>query len=143
MKSSYTKNFDSNNSGNHQQKQFNLDRDRRQFKIPYKPPASYVTTNNAALFDTKGTNLIGALTSDGKGYVRRVAPKGETENIVPNAFQNTTANQLNYGIYPKLPAANRRPQKQFAPGYGKLETETAYHRQCSVSPDQKYKKEYK
>lgn len=110
--SSYGATF-ANTKGHHKQSQWNLDQERRQLKIPYKPPSNFVTTNGAALVDTKGTELIGAMSKDGKGYVRRGAPKGETEDNVPRAFISSSGNQLQYLTYGNLPQANKRPQKQF------------------------------
>lgn len=94
--------------------------------MPYKPPASYVTTNSAALINSKGSGLIGAMTEDGKGYQRYGAPKGETEDDVQKAFVNSSSYQLTYPVYGKLPEANKRPHKAFAAGYGKVDAVTAY-----------------
>ena len=49
---------------------FNLDEERRQLKVPYKPPRTFTTTNGLNLKDSQGTGMIGAMTVDGKGYVR-------------------------------------------------------------------------
>jgi len=79
LQSSYGANY--KNSSNHKkQSVFNLDNERRQLKVDYKPPATYKTTNTLNLFDSKGSGLIGAMTADGKGYKRNGAPKGETED---------------------------------------------------------------
>ena len=44
IRSSYGANF-TGNSAHKKQAIFNLDDERRQLKVPYKPPATYVTTN--------------------------------------------------------------------------------------------------
>ena len=49
---------------------FNLDQERRALKVPYKPPRTFVTTNGANLVNTRGTGMIGAMSADGKGYIR-------------------------------------------------------------------------
>lgn len=107
--------------------------------MPYKPPATYVTTNGAAMFDTKGSNMIGAMSKSGRGYVRKGAPKGETEDGVPRAFVNNSSYQLTYPIYGKLPEANKRPGKPFAPGYGKVDGSSSYQNTFSGAPDEKYR----
>ena len=138
LKSSYGANY--TKSRDHQkQKQFNLDVERRQLKVPYKPPASFVTTNHANLIDSKGTGMIGAMTQDGKGYVRQGAPKGETEDNIARRFVNNSSYQLTYPVYGKIPEANRRPNKPFAPGYGKLNGLSNYQQTYSGSPDEKYR----
>jgi len=71
---------------------FNLDQERRQLKVPYKPPRTFVTTNGVNMIDSKGTGMIGAMTKEGKGYFRNSAPKGETEDDVKRAFVNNTSN---------------------------------------------------
>jgi len=44
------------------------------------------------LASTKGTGLIGAMTSDGKGYKRAAAPRGETEDGIARTFANFSSN---------------------------------------------------
>lgn len=112
IKSSYGANF-ANSSAHKRQAQFNLDNERRQLKVPYKPPGTFTTTNGANLINSKGTGMIGAMTSDGKGYKRMGAPKGETEDGVPRAFVNNSSYQLTYPTYGRLPEANLRPNKGF------------------------------
>lgn len=70
---------------------FNLDQERRQLKVPYEPPRNFATTNNVNLKDTKGTGMIGAMSADGKGYVRQGAPKGETEDNIKRTFANESS----------------------------------------------------
>lgn len=48
---------------------------------------------------------------------------------------------MTYPVYDKIPEANKRPQKLFAPGYGKLSNVTAYNATFSNSPDAKYREE--
>ena len=108
LQSSYGANY-ANTQGHEKQKVFNLDHERRMLKVPYKPPASYVTTNSAAMINSKGSGMIGAMSSDGLGYKRRGAPKGETEDNVTKAFISGSSNQLNYNNFGVLPAANKRP----------------------------------
>ena len=108
-------------------------------KVPYKPPASYVTTNSAALINSKGTGMIGAMTADGRGYKRSGAPKGETEDDVPKAFVNNSSYQLTYPVYGKLPEANKRPHKAFAAGYGKIDGKSAYQSNFGGQVDDKYR----
>jgi len=104
-----------------------LDNERRQLKVPYKPPATYVTTNHSKLIDSKGNGMIGAMKKDGTGgYERRGAPKGETEDDVSRVFNNSTSYQLTYPAYAKLPEANKRPNKPFAQGYGKVDGVSTY-----------------
>ena len=73
--------------------------------------------------------------------MRAPKPKGETEDNVPRTFVNNSSYQLTYPVYDKLPEANKRPQKLFAPGYGKLASVTAYNATFSSSPDAKYREE--
>ena len=138
MRSNYGANY-ANTKGHEKQKIWNLDQEKRMLKVPYKPPASYVTTNSAALIDSKGTGMIGAMTKDGKGYVRSGAPKGETEDDVPKAFVNSSSYQLTYPVYGKLPEANKRPHKAFAAGYGKVDGVSAYKSNFCGGPDDKYR----
>jgi len=70
--------------------------------------------------------MIGAMTTDGKGYVRNGAPKGETEDNVRRAFINNSSYALTYPVYGKLPEANKRPTKPFVAGYGKIDGVSAY-----------------
>lgn len=79
------------------------------------------------------------MSKDGKGYVRRGAPKGETEDNVPRAFISSSGNQLQYGNYGNLPKANKRPQKQFVAGLGKISSTTAYNANFAGAPDDKYR----
>mmetsp|Transcript_22805 Transcript_22805/g.30410 ORF Transcript_22805/g.30410 Transcript_22805/m.30410 type:complete len:161 (-) Transcript_22805:829-1311(-) len=90
IKSSYGATYYSS-SAQKRQAVFNLDAERRQLKVPYKPPKSFMTTNKANLIDSKGTGMIGAMTAEGKGYVRKGAPKGETEDGVRRAFVNNSS----------------------------------------------------
>ena len=60
--------------------------------MPYKPPRNFSTTNDLNLASTKGTGLIGAMTSDGKGYKRAAAPRGETEDGIARTFANFSSN---------------------------------------------------
>ena len=61
LKSSYADTY-ANGFGNHKMRQFNLDKERRHLKVPYQPPRTFVTTNEANLFNSKGSGLIGAMT---------------------------------------------------------------------------------
>ena len=116
-----------------------MDNERRQLKVPYQPPRTFTTTNGLNLINSKGTGMIGAMTSDGKGYKRMGAPKGETEDGVPRAFVNNSSYQLTYPTYGRLPEANLRPNKGFNPGYGKLDQQTAYQSTFENGADQKYR----
>jgi len=107
--------------------------------VPYKPPKSFITTNKVNLIDSKGSGMIGAMTADGKGYKRNGAPKGETEDDVPRTFVNNSSYQLNFAEYGRLPEANKRPQKVFAAGYGKVEGLSSYKQTFSGSADEKYR----
>ena len=111
--------------------------------MPYNPPGTYVTTNGTSLVDTQGTGMIGAMTKDGKGYKRMGAPKGETEDGVGRVFVNNSSYQLTFPIYGKLPEANKRPNKPFSPGYGKVDHVTAYKATFQGGPDDKYKESAK
>lgn len=108
-------------------------------KVPYKPPGNFVTTNGNALVDTKGKDLIGAMTKDGKGYQRHGAPKGETEDNVARKFANSSSYQITYPVYGKLPEANKRPNKPFTAGYGKVDGVTNYMQTFKSGPDDKYR----
>lgn len=109
LKSSYADTF-ANGFGNHKMNQFNLDKERRNLKVPYKPPRTFVTTNGANLVNTKGSGMIGAMTESGRGYVRAPKPLGETEKQdVQSKFVNNSSYQMTYPVYEKLPEANRRP----------------------------------
>jgi len=138
LQSSYGANY-ANTLGHEKQKVFNLDHERRMLKVPYKPPASYVTTNSAALINSKGSDMIGAMTADGKGYKRSGAPKGETEDDTRKVFVNSSSYQLTYPVYGRLPEANKRPQKPFSQGYGKVDAITAYQATFKGGPDDKYR----
>ncbi len=61
LQSSYGANY-VNSSGHKKQAVFNLDQERRQLKVPYKPPRTFVTTNGVNLVDSKGSGMIGAMT---------------------------------------------------------------------------------
>ena len=108
LKSSYADTY-ANGFGNHKMRQFNLDKERRRLKVPYKPPRTFVTTNEATLVNSMGTGLIGAMTLSGRGYVKAPKPKGETEDNVPRTFVNNSSYQLTYPVYDKIPEANKRP----------------------------------
>ena len=45
--------------------------------------------------------------------------------------------------YGKIPEANRRPLKRFAPGYGKCAQDTAYNQEFSRSPDREFHEDKK
>ena len=75
---------------------FNIDDERRQIKVPFKPPRTFTTTNKLALTNSQGTGLIGALTADGKGYFRRPAPRGETEAIIRRRFNNNSSYAMTF-----------------------------------------------
>lgn len=81
------------------------------------------------------------MTKDGKGYIKAIRPRGETEDNAPRAFINNSSYALTYPVYGAIPEANKRPQKLFAPGYGKLANVTAYNATFSNSPDAKYRAE--
>ena len=116
-----------------------MDDERRQLKIPYQPPRTFATTNGLALKDSKGTGVIGAMTADGKGYKRMGAPKGETEDDVPRAFVNNSSYQLTFPVYGRLPEANKRPNKGYHPGYGKLDHRSAYQSTFENGADDNYR----
>ena len=42
------------------------------------------------------------------------------------AFVNNSSYQLTFPVYAKLPEANKRPNKPFAPGYGKVDQTSTY-----------------
>lgn len=87
--------------------------------------------------------MIGAMKKDGTGgYERRGAPKGETEDDVSRVFNNSTSYQLTYPAYAKLPEANKRPNKPFAQGYGKVDGVSTYQTQYRGEPDNKYRETY-
>ena len=138
VRSSYGATF-KNMKGHQKQTVWNLDNERRKLKVPYKPPGTFITTCGAAHVDTQGTGLIGAMSSDGKGYVRRGAPKGETEDDLQKAFISQSGYQLQYTTYGNLPKPNRRPQKAFAAGYGKINQKSSYQLDHSGVPDDKYR----
>lgn len=79
------------------------------------------------------------MTADGKGYHRRGAPKGETEDDVRRAFVNNSSYQLTFPIYGNLPEANKRPSKPFAPGYGRVDQTSSYQQTFMGGPDEKYR----
>ena len=74
---------------------------------------TFTTTNNLALADSKGSGMIGAMTADGKGYVRREAPIGETEDRVRRTFANNSSYAMTFPQHGRLPEANKRPINGF------------------------------
>ena len=105
---------------------FNIDEERRQIKVPFKPPRTFTTTNKLAMTNSQGTGLIGALTADGKGYFRRPAPRGETEAIIRRRFNNNSSYAMTFAQHGRLPTTNKRPDKGFVAAFGKIKEKTAY-----------------
>ena len=91
------------------------------------------------MINSAGTGMIGAMTKSGRGYERKGAPQGETEDDVPRAFVNNSSYQLTFPVYGKLPEPNKRPNKPFAPGYGKVDAISSYQLTFAGSPDEKYR----
>ena len=67
------------------------------------------------------------------------APKGETEDDVPRAFVNNSSYQLTYPVYGRLPEANKRPNKGYAPGYGKIDQRSTYQTTMENGADEHYR----
>ena len=86
--------------------------------------------------------MIGAMDADGKGYVRRSAPRGETENAIRRKFANASSYAMTYEKYGRMPEANKRPPKPFVPGQGKIDGKTAYQATFSNNVDESYKERF-
>ena len=59
LNSDYTQNYPKH-SNPKKQPIWNLDKEKRQLKVPYNPPKTFITSNGNAYIDAKGTGLIGA-----------------------------------------------------------------------------------
>ena len=114
LKSSYAANF-INSDDKHREKMWNLDYEKRQLKIAFKPPATYQSTYGVQFSPVK--------TDSKMNFGPRNRGGG---NDVASPFIGSSSYN-NHGNYGALPKANIKEQKKFTAGFGDFDGISTYN----------------